>query len=460
MLLKHLCAALALFGAATLTATAGPAKRGGDDLVKPNAVQQTWADAEIGVIIHFDMPVFHPEYQWRKFGTHPAASTFNPTHLDTDQWIRAAKSLGAKYAVLVAKHCSGFSLWPTEAHAYSIKNSPYKGGKGDIVGEFVASCRKYGLKPGIYASTTANGYLWVDNPGYVQPGSPVTQAQYNDIVTRQLTELWSNYGPLFEIWFDGGVLSKEHGGADILSLVERLQPQAVAFQGPFGHPNLVRWVGNEEGTAPDPCWSTAPATTQSDGTRKVSGMHGDAYAAYWCPGEADFTLRKNSSFQGGWFWHAGEDDQLFDTRQLMEKYVTSVGRNTNMLVGIVVDSTGLVPQADVERLGEYGREIDRQYGHPDKTVSGKGRLIELRLDSATTVDRVVLQEDIREGERVLEYALRGYVDGHWLTLGQGTNIGHKRIVRFDPLRTDRLQLEIVRSKADPQIKTFAVYHKL
>lgn len=460
MSVKHTIASMVLALAGTLTATAAPAKSASDSIVRPNAIQQAWAEAEIGVIIHFDMPVFRPEYQWRQFGTHPDPSVFNPTRLDTDQWVRAAKSLGATYAVLVAKHCSGFSLWPTEAHPYSVKNSPYKGGHGDIVGEFVASCHKYGLKPGIYASTTANGYLWVDNPGYVQPGSPVTQQQYNDIVTRQLTELWSNYGPLFEIWFDGGVLSKENGGADILSLVERLQPQAVAFQGPFGHPNLVRWVGNEEGTAPNPCWSTAPATTQSDGTRKVSGMHGDPYAAYWCPGEADFTLRKNGSFQGGWFWHAGQDDQLFSTAQLMRKYVTSVGRNTNMLVGIVVDSTGLVPEADAARLADYGREIVRQYGHPDKSVSGRGRLIELRLDSATTIDRAVLQEDIKQGERVLEYAVRGFVNGHWLTLAQGTNIGHKRIIQFEPVRTDRLQLEVVRSKAKPIITTFAAYHKL
>ena len=115
--------------------------------------------------------------------------------------------MGAKYAVLVAKHCSGFSLWPTDAHDYSIKQSPWKNGEGDIVADFIASCKKYNIKPGIYASTTANGYLYVDNPGVVQEGGPVTQEEYNQIVTQQLTELWSNYGELFEIWFDGGVLS-------------------------------------------------------------------------------------------------------------------------------------------------------------------------------------------------------------------------------------------------------------
>ena len=283
----------------------------------PNELQQEWANAEIGVIIHFDMPVFHPDYNWRQFGTHPSPSTFNPSSLDTDQWIHTAKSLGAKYAVLVAKHCSGFSLWPTTAHEYSIKNSPYKNGKGDIVAEFVASCRKYGIKPGIYASTTANGFLHVDNPGLVKKGSPVTQEEYNKIVETQLTELWSNYGKLFEIWFDGGVLSQQNGGADILTLIQRLQPNSIAFQGPYGYPNLIRWVGNEEGNSPYPCWATADATTSADGVQKIKGLYGNPHGNYWCPGEADFTLRRNDSFQGGWFWRANEDHLIFSTDELL-----------------------------------------------------------------------------------------------------------------------------------------------
>ena len=152
------------------------------EIVKPNARQLAWADAEIGVLIDFDVQVYHPEYNFRDWGTHPDASTFAPTELSTDQWIETAHKLGAKYAILVAKHCSGFSLWPTEAHEYSIKQSPWKDGKGDIVADFVASCKKFGIKPGIYASTTANGYLYVDNPGLIQKGSPVTQEEYNKIV--------------------------------------------------------------------------------------------------------------------------------------------------------------------------------------------------------------------------------------------------------------------------------------
>lgn len=431
-----------------------------EPVVTPNEIQRRWADAEIGVLIHFDMPVFNPGYNWRKWGNHPDASTFNPSALDTDQWIEAAVRLGAKYAVLVAKHCSGFSLWPTEAHGYSVKNSPWRDGKGDIVADFVASCRKYGVKPGIYASTSANGYLHVDNPGLVQKGAPVSQEQYNAIVVKQLTELWSNYGDLFEIWFDGGVLAKDKGGANVLPLVERLQPKAVAFQGPYGHPNLIRWVGNEEGVAPYPCWATCDSTTNADGTIVVEGLNGDPKAAYWCPGESDFTLRWNRSFQGGWFWHADQDSMMFSVEELMHKYETSVGRNTNMLLGIVVGSRGLVPDADVRRLEAFGKAIHEKYDNAQAEVSGTGRELTIKFKKPTTIDRLILQEDISKGERVLEYKVEGYADGAWKDICQGTNIGHKRIETFEPTAVKRMRLTVTKSKAEPQIKSFRAYTPL
>lgn len=428
------------------------------NVVVPNAIQQQWAEAEIGVLIHFDMPVFDDTYNFRVWGTHPDASVFNPSDLNTDQWLETASKLGAKYAVLVAKHCSGFSLWPTEAHDYSVKNSPWKEGKGDVVADFIASCKKFGIKPGIYASTTANGYLYVDNPGIVQPGSPVTQQEYNKIVVTQLTELWSNYGELFEIWFDGGVLSPKEGGADVLSLVQQLQPNAVAFQGPYGHQNLIRWVGNEEGTAPYPCWATADSTTNADGTKVISDLNGRAEAPFWCPGESDFTLRYNSSYQGGWFWHADEDSQMFTVDELMHKYITSVGRNTNMLLGIVIDNRGLVPDADVERITAFGKAIQEKFGHALAETSGEGKTINLTLDAPALIDRVVLQEDITKGERVLDYTLEGLTaDNSWVTLAQGTNIGHKHIDTFNAVEVTEVRLSVNQSKATPIISKLAVF---
>ena len=446
---------------ATLMALLCIACTNDNDVVCPNKVQREWADAEVGVLIHFDMPVFNPSYNFRQWGTHPDAATFNPTDLNTDQWLETAQKLGAKYAVLVAKHCSGFSLWPTEAHEYSVKNTPWRDGKGDIVADFIASCKKYGIKPGIYASTSANGYCYVDNPGLVRPGGPVTQAEYNAIVATQLTELWSNYGDLFEIWFDGGCLTPKEGGIDVMSLVKKLQPDAIAFQGPYGHENLIRWVGNEEGTAPDPCWATADSTTNADGVQVINGLNGRPDAPFWCPGESDFTLRYNSSFQGGWFWHADEDNLMFSVEQLMHKYETSVGRNTNMLLGIVIDDRGRVPDADVERITAYGNAIRAAYGSPLATTSGKGSSLELKLKKPSTIDRVILQEDIRYGERILAWHLEGIQpDGSTKTLCNGTNIGHKRIARFDATEVTSLVFHADEVKAKPIIRTFSAFPPL
>ena len=175
--------------------------------VLPSKAQLKWADAEIGAMYHFDLQVFEPAYKWREnWNYHPDLSIFNPKELDTDQWLLAAKAAGATYAVLVAKHCSGFSLWPTNAHPYSVKNTPWRNGQGDIVKDFIASCKKYGIKPGIYASASANAYFKVENPGLVISGNAEEQEKYKEVVKTQLTELWSQYGKLFEVWFDGGVL--------------------------------------------------------------------------------------------------------------------------------------------------------------------------------------------------------------------------------------------------------------
>ena len=427
--------------------------------VLPTQAQLEWANDEIGVLIHFDMPVFKPEYEWRRdMGKHPDASVFNPTQLNTDQWIQSAKAAGAKYAVLVAKHCSGFSLWPTEAHDYNISKSPYKNGDGDIVKEFVASCKKYGLKPGIYASTTANGYLQVDNPGKVLSGDPEEQKRYNKIVEKQIIELWTNYGELFEIWFDGGVLPVEKGGFDILSLVEKLQPNAIAFQGPFGYANNIRWVGNEEGFAPYPCWARADSTTSSSGVIEIKGLNGNPNGLFWCPGEADFPIRKNNSFQGGWFWHAGEDKKLFKLDELMDKYKKSVGRNTNMLLGVVVDDRGLVPDADVKILNEFGEKIKLDFSNPVASAQGSGIELELPFTKPQNVNHVVIMEDIKYGERIRKFEIFGKKGDEWISLGAGSCVGHKYIHQFKNNELSAIRLNIQEYSDLPLIKNFSVYN--
>jgi len=424
--------------------------------VVPSPAHVAWAEAEIGVIFHFDVVNYVPNYKWQQWGSHPPASVFNPSKLDTDQWIRAAKAAGAKYAVLVAKHCSGFSLWPTKAHDYNISKSSWKDGKGDIVKDFIQSCQKYGIKPGIYASASANGYLHVNNPGKVQPGGPLTQQQYNEVVTTQLSELWSNYGKLFEIWFDGGVLPIKDGGPDIAPLLKKLQPDAVVFQGPSDAKNLIRWIGNEEGRAPYPNWSRSDFTTSATGTIVIDGLNGDPNGSIWCPGEADFPMR--TGWQGGWFWKENEQ-RLLSVDQLVDAYYTSVGRNSNMLLGIVVDTSGLVPKEDADRLAEFGKELSKATSHPIasiKNIAEKEFTLELNTNQA--VNQVIFAEMIQKGERIRKYRIDAWIDNHWIEIASGESVGNKRIHKFKEIKTSKIRLNIIESTGTPLIKNFAVYN--
>jgi len=425
-----------------------------DVLPTPSHIE--WAEAEIGVIIHFDVVNFRPDYNFRRWGTHPPVSVFNPVNLNTDQWLEAAQSLGAKYAVLVAKHCSGFSLWPTKAHDYHIGSSLWKDGKGDIVGDFFASCKKYGIKPGLYCSVSTNGYLQVDDPGKVVSGDPEEQKRYNAIAIRQLTELWSNYGEVFEIWFDGGIMSPEEGGPDIAPLLEKLQPKAVVFQGPIANKHLLRWIGNENGRTPYPHWSATDAGTTSAGTIKIPDLHGNPDGKIWSPGEADFPMR--TGWQGGWFWRA-TNQRLLTKDQIMDRYYTSVGHNSNMLLGIVIDTTGVVPAEDCEILAAVGNEIKQRFGKSIAETSGKGQTIEIKTGKKpVSVNHIIIQENIALGERIRKYSVEAFVDKKWQQVCEGISVGHKRIQQFPTVQTDKIRLKIEESAGKPDVKNFAVYY--
>ena len=234
--------------------------------VLPTPQQNNWANAEIGVIIHLDMNIFAPEtYKGGQKETLPPLSDFHPSKLNTDQWIAAAKSAGAKYAVLVAKHGTGFSLWPTKANDYTVSHTPWKNGHGDVVADFIKSCKKYGLRPGIYYSVNSSTLYEAGNNM-----SASARKRYNKIVLQQLTELWTHYGKLFEIWFDGGILPTSKGGLSdqIAALIKKDQPQAILFQGPSSCKNLIRWVGNENKDAPYPMWSRTDTTAYHRGLLK------------------------------------------------------------------------------------------------------------------------------------------------------------------------------------------------
>ena len=427
--------------------------------VLPTPSHVAWAEAEIGVIIHCDINIFAPDtYKESDPTTLPDLKVFNPAKLNTDQWIESAVSLGAKYAVLTAKHGTGFCLWPSKANPYHVGNTPWKDGKGDIVADFIQSCKKYGVKPGIYYNTNWNTYYGAKRP---MPLTGEKLKEYNQAVLQQITELWTNYGPLFEIWFDGGVMMDEEGGiaSAVIRLIETKQPDAVLFQGPGNAKNLIRWIGNEGGHAPYPNWSRANTTTSSDGVEEIVYGTGSCDGKIWCPAEADFPNRYSSAWAGGWLWRANEEQHIVPAATLVERYYTSVGMNSNMLVGMVIDTDGLFPDADKQQFILAGKEIRRRFDKAIAETSGKGNTVTLKIGKQpVAVNHVVIQEDIVQGEHIRKYAVEAKIDGKWMTVCDGESIGHKRIQQFNTVKTTEIRLRVDESATTPIIKRLAVFN--
>ena len=418
-------------------------------LPTPSPSQLAWQNFELGMFFHMDMFTFKPGWTFRNdpdAGV-PPPEVFNPTKLDTDQWIAAAQAFGAKYAVLTAKHCSGFCLWPTDTYPYSVKQSPWRDGQGDIVGDFIASCRRAGIVPGLYCSYPCNWYLRVENPGKVMSGDPKEQSRYAATYGQHLRELWSRYGELGEVWFDGSLLPPDDGGLDIGPLLRELQPHANVFQSPYA---TIRWVGNEDGVAPDPCWATVSVMNQGGG--QEGGGHPDGPT--WCPSEVDTTLLVRDSL-GGWFWQPGCEDTMRPMDELLEVYRHSVGRNSNLLLNATPNQEGLIPEPHLRRYEELGREIKRRYGSPVAETSGVGETVLLEFSQPTTINGAILQENIAQGERVREYVLEARVGEGWVAVSEGSCLGHKKIDVFAPRTATALRLTCRRSVGEPQITRLA-----
>ena len=429
-------------------------------LALPTAAHKAWADMELGMFFHFDIPVYRPGWRWRSFADHPDPSLYNPARLDTDQWMEAAKAYGAKYVVFVAKHCSGFLQWQSDLYPYGVKQSKWRGGKGDVVKDFVDSARRFGLKPGLYASVSANSFLGVDNPGRVKARgwlgepSPEAQRRYAKICEGMAEELWTRYGELVEIWFDGGALPPDEGGPDLLPILERHQPDAILFQGPRNANNLIRWIGNERGVAPYPCWSTGNDVTQSDGVRESRSQlnTGTPDGRKWMPGECDVPLKKN-----GWF--CTDSGAYWTMDELLNMYDCSVGRNCNLILNAAPQPDGLVADCEMRTYAEFGRRIKGRYANMLSKTEGVGGKIELAIPKDKgPVNQVVLMERIECGERVREFALEAQCgDGGWRELYKGSCIGHKHIIRFDRIEASRLRLTVAKSADTPLIRDFSAY---
>jgi len=419
-----------------------------DGIPIPSRQQAEWQDQELGMFFHFDATVYKPGWNWRTYKDLPSPEVYNPSKLDMDEWMDAAEAMGARYAVLVAKHCTGFLCWQSDLYPYGVKQSPWRGGRGDLVEEFIDACHRRRIRPGIYASVTANAYLEVDNPGVVnrgKGGDDAAQARYNRICEGMCEELWGRYGDLFEIWFDGGSLSPAEGGPDLVPILRRLQPDAMVFQGPAA---TIRWIGNERGVAGYPNWATVPET----GFRHGSFV-GDPDGQVWMPGECDVPIRKHE-----WFWQPNDDHKVYPLADLMDMYYRSVGRNANLLLNANPDPEGRIPAADMKRYGEFGREVRRRFSQPLASTSGSGSAIVLELPKPARVDHVIIMEDIRRGERIRDYALEALQPGgDWQVVAEGSSVGHKRIEGFEPIETPSLRLSVRRSVAEPRIRRFQAF---
>jgi alpha-L-fucosidase len=401
----------------------------------PTVQQRAWQDLHIGMFIHF-APNTWQDKEYDDLSTPP--SEINPAKLDTEQWADTAVKMRAKYIVFVAKHTGGFCMWQTETTDYSLKSSPWRGGKGDVMADLAASCKKRGLGLGIYLS-----------PRDLKLGAGISgicktdeeQKTYNAIYRQQLTELLTRYGPIVEIWFDGNLV------VPVADILRAHAPQAMIFQGPQA---TIRWVGNEDGWAPYPSWNAVDYRDARTGV--ATSIHGDPEGDTWLPNEVDVSLRRPS-----WFWSTTNQNRILALDNLLEIFYRSVGRGTQLLINVSPDRTGSIPMEDVERTQEFGDEIRKRFGKALAETRGTGYRIELKLSKPTQLDHAILMEDIGQGERVREYELEGLRHGRWTALAHGTAIGQIRIQPFSPIEVDAIRLRTTRSSNVPILRRLAVF---
>lgn len=416
---------------ASLHAFTGPTPH----LATPSPEQLAWQDLELGMFVHF-APNTWQDVESDNLTT--PLSKINPDTLDTDQWAQTAVDLGAKYIVFVAKHQGGFCMWQTDTTDYSIKNTPWKNGRGDVLADVLASCKKFGLKLGVYVCPRD------DHSGATTGGickTPELQKIYDARYRQQLTEVFTRYGSLVEIWFDGSSVTP------VADLLAKYQPHAIVFQGPSAS---IRWVGNEDGFAPYPCWNGISPAEAKSGT--ATALDSDPDGNAWLPSEVDVSIRRPD-----WFWNTTNESKVLTLDQLLSIYYRSVGRGAQLLLNIPANRHGLLSDKDCAVAKVFGAEIKRRFATPIATTSGTGTTITLKLLKPIRIDTVILQEETHKGERIRAYDLEGYSEGKWQKIGSGSAIGHKHIQPIDPITADAIRLRVTRNVGIPVIRTLAVF---
>ena len=445
--MKHATSALLCVLALAATACASPGTLptpaetpASAALAKPTAGQVQFQDMGFGLFVHWSPSVYQGTEGDN--GRTPNGQ-INPDRFDAGQIVRAAQSCGAGYVVFVAKHVGGYCAWQTETTDYSLKTSPWKNGQGDMVGELAAACKKAGIKFGVYLSPRD------DHHGVATGGrasSADKQPAADALYRRQLTELLTRYGTLFEVWFDGG------NRIPVNDLLDRHAPDVVTFQG--RRHGSSRWVGTEHGHAPYPCWNTVP---WREGEVPKEGA-GTMNADWWAPAECDVSILRPN-----WFWSKGCDGRILTLDQLTEIYYLSVGRSANLLLNITPDDHGAVPEAQMKRLAEFGADIRARFGAPlaatRGALQGDTGSLSLPLGAEKTVNHVRLREDIRGGERARGVKISGRkAGGPWRVLAAGSQIGARQIIPFKPVAVDELKLDITSSAAPVSVLEFSAFH--
>ena len=415
-------------------------------MLRPTRKQLDFLSWEVGMFFHFGIRTFYNGHRdWD--GEEMSPEKFCPESLDCRRWLQSAKLIGAKYAIMTAKHHDGFALWPTKLSPYSVAASPWKGGRGDVVREFTEACRAEGIKCGLYYSPAQ----WGSHAAEFKDGR-----EYDDYFIGQVSELLSNYGKIDYIWFDGcGSNGHTYDQKRIVGEIHRLQPDILIFD--MWDPD-TRWVGNEDGYAPSP--------NLYEKEMNVLGERKTVFA----PAECDCKLRKN------WFYDLDEYS-LKSVDELMGMYHASVGRGSNLLLNVGPDERGLLPERDVKRLSEFGSEIARLYGRDlgfeKAEKAGENLFISeysprrLKLYKETEqlplVSAAAIQEDVSEGQRVSSWKLYARLPSLEpatairLLVAQGDTVGHKAIIRFPALRTARLELETTSREGEAVITDIKAY---
>ncbi|MGA9292043.1 MAG: alpha-L-fucosidase [Ignavibacteriaceae bacterium] len=447
----------------------------------PTTNQLRWQEMGYYAFVHFSLNTYTNQ-PWG-YGNEDI-NLFNPKKLDCRQWARICKEAGMKGIIITAKHHCGFCLWPSEYTSYSVKNAPWKNGKGDVVRELADACKEYGLKLGIYLSP------WDRN------SAVYGKHEYITYFRNQLRELLTNYGPIFEVWFDGANGGTGYyGGAkedrkidrktyydwkNTYKLVRKLQPNIVIWNDGGDRADL-RWVGTEAGNVGATNWSLLDST----GDVPYDMLHyGVENGNAWVPAEV------NTSIRPEWFYHPGEDAKVKTLPQLMDIYYNSIGHNADLLLNFPIMPNGLINKIDEKAALEFARAVKEAFAvdlaekkkvtasnvrvnsedfDADKAVDNDKNTywatddsvtkasLTIYLGKPTTFNRFLAQEYIHLGQRVKAFTIEALVDGSWKEIAEATTIGYKRILRFPSVTATMVRFNITDSKSCPVISDIGIY---